>query len=408
VGTSLNVQQWSTTAASNSTADTGLPTSANTMAGTDLDDMDRGIMAAVRRYVKDVGGGVTVGGSAEEITLTTNQAISSTHQALGFSIRFKAGATNTGAVTVAVDGLNAVALKNASGEDLAAGDIISGGIYDIAYDGSTYKLLGGAGQFQPVDDDLTAIAALSKTDGNFIVGNGTTWVAESGATARASLGLTIGSDVQAYSATLAAVAGGTYTGAASITTLGTVVTGTWSATTIALDKGGTGATTASGARSNLGLTIGTDVQAYSATLAAVAGGTYTGDNSITTVGTITSGTWNGTTIAVANGGTGATTASGARSNLGLGTAATVNTGTSGATVPLLNAANTWSLAQTFLSGLIAAGDVTFNAAGGGTVTVGDGSGDLVVIQGRAVTWADVADLIEGVPPGTFYVLSAAA
>lgn len=49
---------------------------------------------------------------------------------------------------------------------------------------------------------------------------------------------------------------------------------------------------------------------------------FTGTNKITTVGTITSGTWNGTTIAIANGGTGATSAAGARTNLGLGAAAT--------------------------------------------------------------------------------------
>jgi hypothetical protein len=42
---------------------------------------------------------------------------------------------------------------------------------------------------QPLDADLTAIGGLAKTDGNFIVGNGTTWVAESGATVRTSLGL---------------------------------------------------------------------------------------------------------------------------------------------------------------------------------------------------------------------------
>lgn len=43
--------------------------------------------------------------------------------------------------------------------------------------------------------------------------------------------------------------------------------------------------------------------------------TYVGQTSITTLGTVTTGTWNGTTIAVANGGTGATSAGNARTNL---------------------------------------------------------------------------------------------
>lgn len=43
---------------------------------------------------------------------------------------------------------------------------------------------------QAWDADLDAIAALAKTDGNIIVGDGSTWVAESGATARTSLGAT--------------------------------------------------------------------------------------------------------------------------------------------------------------------------------------------------------------------------
>jgi hypothetical protein len=45
--------------------------------------------------------------------------------------------------------------------------------------------------------------------------------------------------------------------------------------------------------------------------------TWTGSNSITSVGTISSGTWSGAPIAVANGGTGATSAAAARTNLGL-------------------------------------------------------------------------------------------
>jgi hypothetical protein len=47
---------------------------------------------------------------------------------------------------------------------------------------------------QAYDADLLAIGALAKTDGNIIVGNGTTWVAESGATARTSLGVPAATD----------------------------------------------------------------------------------------------------------------------------------------------------------------------------------------------------------------------
>jgi hypothetical protein len=45
--------------------------------------------------------------------------------------------------------------------------------------------------------------------------------------------------------------------------------------------------------------------------------TWTGTNNLATVGTITSGVWSGTAVAVENGGTGATSAAAARTNLGL-------------------------------------------------------------------------------------------
>ena len=69
----------------------------------------------------------------------------------------------------------------------------------------------------------------------------------------------------------------TYAGQSSITTLGTIATGTWNATEIAIAKGGTGATSAGDARTNLGLAIGTNVQAYNANLAAIAGLTSASD-----------------------------------------------------------------------------------------------------------------------------------
>ena len=58
---------------------------------------------------------------------------------------------------------------------------------------------------------------------------------------------TIGADVQAYHANLAAIVAGTWVGANSITTLGTIATGTWEATDVAILHGGTGQSTAQAA-----------------------------------------------------------------------------------------------------------------------------------------------------------------
>jgi len=49
-----------------------------------------------------------------------------------------------------------------------------------------------------LDAQLQDVAGLAVTNGNFIVGDGSNFVAESGATARASLGLSIGSDIEAF------------------------------------------------------------------------------------------------------------------------------------------------------------------------------------------------------------------
>ena len=59
--------------------------------------------------------------------------------------------------------------------------------------------------------------------------------------------------------------------------------------------------------------------------------TYVGQASITTLGTIATGTWNGTDVAVADGGTGAGTADGAKTNLGFMTRYAASIGDGAAT-----------------------------------------------------------------------------
>jgi len=106
--------------------------------------------------------------------------------------------TATGAELNTLDGITATTAE------LNTLDGITATVTELNYtDGVTSAIQTQLDNKQPLDADLTAIAALANTDGNIIVGNGTAWVAESGATARASLGLTIGTDVQAYSSVLA-------------------------------------------------------------------------------------------------------------------------------------------------------------------------------------------------------------
>lgn len=64
---------------------------------------------------------------------------------------------------------------------------------------------------QAYDAQLADVAGLTPTDNAVIIGNGTNFVAESGATLKTSLGLTIGTDVQAYDADLTTIAGLTAT-----------------------------------------------------------------------------------------------------------------------------------------------------------------------------------------------------
>jgi len=73
-------------------------------------------------------------------------------------------------------------------------------------------------------------------------------------------------------------------GSSSIVTVGTVTAGVWNGTDVAIADGGTGSGTASGARTNLGVAIGSDVQAYDADTAKTdADQSWTGSQRATSV-----------------------------------------------------------------------------------------------------------------------------
>jgi hypothetical protein len=92
---------------------------------------------------------------------------------------------------------------------------------------------------------------------------------------------------------------GSYTG---ITGVGTLTAGAWTANTIAVAYGGTGATNALDARTNLGLVIGSNVQAYSVQLQSLADVSSNGMLARSASNTVTPRTITaGSTITVTNG-----------------------------------------------------------------------------------------------------------
>jgi hypothetical protein len=83
------------------------------------------------------------------------------------------------------------------------------GVNVEAYDATILKDADIGSSVQAYDAGLTDIAGLAVTDGNFIVGDGANWVAESGATARTSLGL---GDLATQSASSVTITGGSISG----------------------------------------------------------------------------------------------------------------------------------------------------------------------------------------------------
>lgn len=169
------------------------------------------------------------------------------------------------------------------------------------------------------DGTLADVAGLAVTNGGIIVGDGSNFVLESGATARASLGLTIGTNVQAQNDILADLAGLTQTA----NTL-PYFDSTTSAATTAISAFGRSLiddANAAAARTTLGVdAAGTD-NSTNVTLVTTTADYLSISGQAITLGQVDLTTDVTGTLPIANGGTGATTAAAARTSLGCASSA---------------------------------------------------------------------------------------
>lgn len=266
------------------------------------------------------------------------------------------------------------------------------------------------------DGGATGGSHLTPTDGAFIVGDGSAWVVESGATARTSMGVGTTDTPQFTGVEVGHASDTTLTrsGAGDIAVENNVVYRA-GGTDVPVADGGTGASTAAGARTNLGVVPGTDVQAYDATLASLAALGTAADKFAYTTGI---DTWAEAAITAAGRAVlDDVDAAAQRTTLGLGTAATKDTGNAAAgNIPLnsdiqgqtLTAFTTGGTATAFTltpTPAITANtagiefDITFNAAAGATPTLAVSGLTALSLKYRDSTGAKQAVTSTQVPSG---------
>lgn len=153
-----DIQTWSNTAASNNaTPPNGFPEG---MAPSTVNDAAREVMAAVARYRSDTDG-VNTSAGTDVITLAASRTM--TAYAQGDLYTFKAGGTNTGATTLNVDSLGAKDVQF-NGAACTGGEIVSGLMYTVVYDGTQFQLL-NASSYPAIDITTLEVTNIKAKDG---------------------------------------------------------------------------------------------------------------------------------------------------------------------------------------------------------------------------------------------------
>lgn len=137
-----NIPDWSTTAASNATADSSINW-AEGMARATVNDSARSMMAAIAKKRNLENGSITTAGTANAQTVTSGLSYTSVPTGLIIRVKIGTSLTNTSTASLNMDGIGAVTILTQSAAALTGGELLAGSYYSFRYDGTNWILLDG-------------------------------------------------------------------------------------------------------------------------------------------------------------------------------------------------------------------------------------------------------------------------
>jgi hypothetical protein len=146
-----NIYTWATLASDNAGADS-LINWAEGMPRADVNNSARSVMAAHAKWRNLTNGSIVTAGTANAQTFVSGLGYTTGTPPTGMRVLLKIGPglINTGAATLSMDSLTAVAIKTQLGEDLTGGELAAGAYAEFSYDGANWILL----HFRPDQNGL--------------------------------------------------------------------------------------------------------------------------------------------------------------------------------------------------------------------------------------------------------------